>query len=72
VSAPQHLFGFFDGTAFLIRALKLAGAILLKTGARYIHKQSIFEPGGSIPQSANALRDFLQSASRGWGAEAKG
>jgi hypothetical protein len=28
---------------FLIRALKLAGAILLRAGARYIHKQSIFE-----------------------------
>jgi hypothetical protein len=22
VSSPQHLFGFFDGTAFLIRALR--------------------------------------------------
>src|SRR6266403_3606017 len=58
VSAPQHLFGFFDGTAFFDSRPQLAGAILLKTGARYIHKQSIFEPGAA-PQSANALWLFL-------------
>src|SRR6266481_8497568 len=49
VSAPQHLFGFFDGTAFLIRPLSSLVQVCEHRGG--VHSYAIdFKPGE--PQNA--------------------
>jgi hypothetical protein len=50
VSAPQHLFGFFDGTAFLIRALSSLVQVC-EDRVGYIHMQSILDPGSRRAQT---------------------
>src|SRR5216684_5678470 len=52
--------GFFDGTAFFDSRPQLAGAILLKTGARYVHKQSILNPADPAERKCSA--DFSADA----------
>ena len=54
VSAPQHLFGFFDGTAFLIRTLSSLVQICEDWGG-YIHMQSILNPGSRRAQRSAAF-----------------
>ena len=54
VSAPQHLFGFFDGTAFLIRALSSLVQVCEDWGG-YIHMQLILNPGSRRAQRSAAF-----------------
>jgi hypothetical protein len=59
VSAPQHLFGFFDGTAFLIPALSSLVQVCEDRGGvhsvGYIHMQSILDPGSRRAQRSAAF-----------------
>ena len=54
VSAPQHLFGFFDGTAFLIRTLNSLVQVCEDRGG--VHSYAIdFKPGSRRAQRSAAF-----------------
>ncbi len=57
MSAPQHLFGFFEGAAFFNFACSSLVQFCRKSGGEvHFISNRFLNPPGAEPQSANALR----------------